>query len=100
MNIKIENDVFDIVKRIKEIDSNYFVVFNKKKLKFELHHSAQPLTTYCLTFPYECLDTRCVDLTYKTRQQNKEKLIKEMEEENEKLEKEKLNTIKRRLYGS
>lgn len=56
MNIKVEDDVFDIIKRIKEIDKDYFVVFNKEKSKFELHHSTQPLTTYCLTFPYECLD--------------------------------------------
>lgn len=100
MNLKIESDVFDIVKRLKEIDNSYFVVFSKAKLKFELHHAIQPITTYCLTFPFDCLDERCIELTLKTRQQNKEKLIKEMEKENERLEKEKINTLKRRLYGS
>lgn len=99
MNV-IEDDVFDIVKRIKEIDSDYFVVFNKQKLLFELHHASQPLTSYCLTFPFEHLDVRAVDFVQKTKRQNKDKLIKEMEEENEKLEKEKINTFKRRMYGS
>lgn len=100
MNLQIKSDVFDIVDRLKEIDKDYFVVFSLAKSKFELHHATQPMTTYCLTFPFDCLDERCVDLTLKTRRQNKEELIGEMERENEKLTKEKINNLKRRLYGS
>lgn len=100
MNLNIESDVFDIVARLKEIDSDYYVVWNESKTKFELHHNSQPLTSYCLTFPYNTLDARCVDLALKTRAQNRDKLLREMNLENEKAEKEQVNNLKRRLYGS
>ncbi len=100
MFFKIDSDVFDITNRLKEIDKDYFIQFNLSKKKFELHHATQPFTTYCLTFPFEQLDERCVNLALKTRWQNREQLFKEMELENEKIEKEKVNTFKRRLYGS
>lgn len=92
MKIPIKSDVFDIVNRLCEIDHTYFVVFDTKKQKFELHSSNQPFGTYCLTIPYECLDERTITLALKTRSQNKDALIAEMEQNNQK--------IQRSLYGS
>ena len=63
MKIKIDDDVFDITKRIKEIDDGYFVVYNTLKNSFELHNNYQE-NTYCLTCPYECLDERVLDMIY------------------------------------
>ena len=51
MKIRIENDVFDVVKRIKQIDDGYFVVFDLDKEKYELHNKYQN-NSYCLTYPY------------------------------------------------
>ena len=35
MKIRIENDLFEIAKRLKTIDSGYIVVFNTKKHRYE-----------------------------------------------------------------
>ena len=87
MLIKIFEDVFDITKRLKEIDSTYFVVFNTKKQKFEIHSSNQK-NSYCFTVPNNTLDSRAVSLALKTRRENFDKIIKEIDEENKNLEKE------------
>lgn len=86
--IKIQENSFNIVQRLKEIDENYFVVFNTKTSKFEIHNSAQNLSTFCLTVDGE-LDCRVIKKVLKTRAENIEKLLREIEEHNEKLEKEK-----------
>lgn len=100
MNVKIESDVFEINKRIKQIDESYFIVYNTKRDVFELHSSNQLFSSYCLTLPGKCLDERVLVLANKTRRQNQKELIKEMELQNEKVEKEKIKQIKRSLYGS
>ena len=95
MLIKIFEDVFFITNRLKEIDENYFVVFNTQKKKFEVHSSKQK-QSYCLTVPYKTLDQRTISLVLKTRKENFDKILKEIEEENAKIEKEnkrKINAI-------
>ena len=87
MLIRIFEDVFDITKRLKEIDESYFVVYNTQKKKYEVHSSKQK-NTYCLTVPTKTLDSRTVGLTLKTRRENYEKILKEIDETNEKIEKE------------
>lgn len=87
MLIRIFEDVFDITKRLKEIDESYFVVYNTQKKKYEVHSSKQK-NTYCLTVPTKTLDSRIVGLTLKTRRENYEKILKEIDETNEKIEKE------------
>ncbi len=81
--ILLEGDPFYIAERIKEIDENYFLVFNKRKKSFELHNSAQRSSTFALTIPYECLDERTIFLARKTRRENIDKLIEEMDRQNE-----------------
>ncbi|MFA6860319.1 MAG: hypothetical protein WCR30_02925 [Clostridia bacterium] len=83
------DDVFFVEKRLKEISKDYFVLYNKKKMKWEVHNSSQHFSTLCLTIPYEVLDERTVTLVNKTRIENKEKIIKEIDETNLKLEKRK-----------
>lgn len=93
MLIKILEDVHDITRRLKEIDTDYFVVYNSTKKCFEVHNSSQK-HTYCLTIPFKTLDSRAVDLTIKTRRENIEKILKEIDENNNKLEKENLRKLK------
>lgn len=85
--ILLENDPYYISSRIKEVDENYFIVFSKKKNRFELHNSSQLFSTYSLTIPYSQLDERTIFLARKSRKENAEKLIKEMDENNYRLEK-------------
>ncbi|MBO5409075.1 MAG: hypothetical protein J6A61_06755 [Clostridia bacterium] len=82
----ILTNVYRIPERLREIDSNYFVVRNHEKKTFEVHHSGQAGTTYCLTVPYPELDARTLDLVQKTRISNLDTLISEMDQNNRRLE--------------
>ncbi len=84
--MEVKDDLYDVVKRIKEISPDYFVEFNPRTLRYELHsHYLRP--TYVLTFPFERLDQRAVIHTLKTRVTNIDKLIEEIERDNLRLEK-------------
>ena len=91
--IIIENDVYGIVERVKEIDDSYYIVFNLPEKRYELHSSEQGRSTFCLAFPYEELDERVVWHTLRTRVERHKELIFEMEEQNEKLEKRRVKEI-------
>ena len=103
-SFEIESDCLDIIKRIKAVDEDYFVVFNMDKKKFELHNKSQGGNNYCLTFPFNILDERAVTLVLKTRVQNSDALFEEMQRENEKQEKDNIkkiwNDFKETLYDS
>lgn len=86
MRLKIESDVFDICERIKVIDENYFVLFNLNSNKFEIHNSKYK-NSYCLTIPYRQLDSRVIELLHSTDIRNYDKIIKNLDVENEKNEK-------------
>ena len=93
MKIKIESDVFDIIKRIKEIDENYFVIFDTNKNKYELHYKNQ-LNTYCFTYPYENLDNRMIDLIYFSNVSNIDNIVEDIDNNNAKIEKDNMNSVK------
>lgn len=103
-SFEIESDCLDIIKRIKAVDEDYFVIFDLDKKKFELHNKSQGGNTYCLTFPFDSLDERAVTLVLKTRVQNSDALFEEMQRENEKQEKDNIkkiwNDFKETLYDS
>lgn len=84
---EVRDDMFGIAGRIKSIDANYKIYFNGDTHRYELHN-ARSNPTYQLTFPYSSLDKRAVDYTLKSAIANREKILKEIEEHNEKLEKE------------
>lgn len=89
MKIKILTNVYFIPERLREIDPNYFVLRDLERGIFEIHNSGQKDNTYCLSIPYSELDARALELVRKTRIENISKLIKEMDLENERLQKEK-----------
>lgn len=84
--VEIKDDVLDIVARIKAIDNKYKVYRNRKKHRFEVYK------TYGLNEKLEVvwtdkMDERMLRKVYMTRKENVEKLLKQMEKDNEKLEK-------------
>lgn len=85
--IVIESDNLYILDRLKEIDESYFLVFNLDRKKFEVHSSDQRMGTYCFAVPYDSLDERTILFARKTRISRRDELIKQMDRENEKLEK-------------
>ena len=96
MKIKIESDVFDIVKRVKEIDDGYFIVYDTDKLKFELHNYYQ-FNTYCLTIPFDDIDDRILELIYLSSVTNIDKIIEDIDKNNIAIENN--NTQSMKEYG-
>ena len=79
--IKITNDMFNITKRIRAIDPYYYVVYDTKAKVYQLHHSRQKYSTFCLTLG-KTLNARAVQKTLKTKQGNFDKIFKQIELEN------------------
>ena len=86
MKIQIEKDVYNISKRIKDIDRDYYVVYDTSKQKFEVHNSKQIGSSYCLTLPHCELDERSLDYVLKTQSTNIEEILEKIENDNKILE--------------
>ncbi len=97
MLIELKQDALFVTERLKEIDQSYYLVFNTIKGKYEVHSYAQNGCTYCLTCPHEALDERLVELTRKTRRENLNELLKEIDKENEKIERQNIKNQKEML---
>ncbi len=79
---KIERDLFGIAKRLKSIDRRYELFFNRKKNRYEIYANG----AMQMALPFERLDARTLTYARKTRLENLEKIIAEIEEENARLE--------------
>ena len=94
MLIELKTDALNIVDRLKEIDKSYYLVFNTITGKYEVHSNNQIGCSYCLTCPHAALDERLVELTKKTRRENLSELLRQIDIENEKLEKQNIQNQK------
>lgn len=84
MKIRIENDLFGIAERLRNIDSDYVVYYDNCSRKFELHNMRfRP--TLQIIFPYQELDKRAVDYTLKTQVDKILKEILSIDEHNQKI---------------
>lgn len=81
---EIKDDVYFVAQRLKEIDKSYYIIFNLSKKCYEVHSSEQK-DSYCFTIPYTQLDERTLHFALKTRRENQDKIIKEIEKNNEDL---------------
>lgn len=82
----IKEDLFDVAKRLRQIDVNYRLYFNKLLGRFEVHNHAQRGNSLAVVVPYDKLDARTITLVRKTRVENAERLLAEMEKANAKAE--------------
>ena len=85
--ILIEDNVFNIPQRLKEIEKGLFVVLNVITQHYELHNEEQEHSTYCLTFPFEQLDSRAIDLTMERLSHRGENILLEIDRHNKAVEK-------------
>lgn len=94
---KLIKDIYNICNRIKKIDKSYMLAydFDSKKymvystninFSFEVIDSLK--LSYVCTLPYNELDARSINYLYQTKSQNLETLIKQIDEHNNKVEKE------------
>ncbi len=82
MKIKICGDVYNISKRIKEIDGDYYVMYDTSKQVFEIHNSNQIGSSFCLTLPYRELDERALKHVLKTQSVNIDEILEQIENDN------------------
>ena len=99
MQIQIHSDALFVVDRLKQIDDGYFVIYNTSKNKYELHHSKQIGSSYCLTCPYPCLKERFIIFAQKTKTQNSKEIIKQIENHNQKIQKQQTQNLIQQLGG-
>ena len=85
--IKIENDIFFLAERLREIDPDYFIALNTKSKNFEVHNLSQPINSFCLLVPKNKLDPSLVEYVRKTRANRQKKLLAEIEAANQKMQK-------------
>lgn len=83
--IEIFTDLFDIVKKIKSIDSFYRVFRNIKKHRFEVYYKRGLNLNLELILPYDNLDYRAINLIFKSKVENADELFKEVDSHNDKL---------------
>ncbi len=84
---EVKDDLFGIAERIKSIDANYKIYFNGDTHRYELHNTRSN-PSFQLVFPYASLDKRAVDYTLESDIKNKEKILRQIEENNRRLEEE------------
>ncbi|MBO4937346.1 MAG: hypothetical protein J6C90_03380 [Clostridia bacterium] len=94
MKIKLTHDLFNIIGRIKNIDSHYEIVFDTERVCFEIHNTRQAGNTFCLSVEGGSLDSRVVEKVYRTRSENAQDIFDLVDEHNRKLEEQKLITTK------
>ena len=85
----IDSDLYGVARRIKEIDNGYFLVFNHKTRKYEVHNLKSTPNTLALVSPFETLDVRLLHLVRATRRERASEIVEAIERQNEKIEKEK-----------
>lgn len=84
--VVIKNDVYDIAARIKEIDKEYYVIYNISLKRFEVHNIRNKPSSLAVVLPYDNLDARAVRYVMKTRIHRINQIAAEIELNNLRLE--------------
>ena len=82
----IKNDIFGVIKRIKNIDANYLVFYNVKKSRYELYYKMGIKLNLEMVLTSSVLTSKEVKKVLLSRVEKIDKILKEMEEYNTKLE--------------
>ncbi len=88
----IENDPLFIAQRLKEVDKSYFILFNLKEKRYEVHSTQQFGGSFCFSVKDDVLDERAIFYALKTRKEKMDEIIKQMDAENDKLQKKQLHS--------
>lgn len=86
--IPITNDLFDIAARLRSIDENFRVYFDKVSGKYQVHNVAQKGNTLAFIVPFNGLDARTVNYARYTSVSNAKALLAKIEKDNDLLLKE------------
>ncbi len=87
--VKIEKDLFSISQRLKEIDARYEVYRNILAGRFEIYIER----ALQFVVPFQKLDARTLEFARKTRIERRMQIMKEIDEHNERIERQKEKEI-------
>lgn len=90
---RVYDDLYHIAKRLRSIDKAYRLFYNRRLKRFEIYAKG----AMQMALPFDRLDARTLDYARKTRIENIEKMISEIELNNARLEKEKERALLDRL---
>jgi len=97
--IPVLNNIYDIPVRLKEVNRDFFVMFNTRTQKFEIHDAGQLFTTLACTLPFDELDARTIRYVREFSRERTERIAEEIERYNEELDrKEKAALIDKASY--
>jgi len=82
----IFTSTLQIPERLREMDPNYFLVFNTRTQKYEVHNLSHKGNTYGITIYYDELDYRTLYVTRASDLRYRKNLFREIDEHNKKLE--------------
>ncbi len=86
--VLITDDLFDVASRLKSVNCNYKLYFNKKTQKYEVRETKGLNETLAFVVPYDELDARTVEYARFTAIQNAKALFAEIERHNAALDRE------------
>lgn len=84
-HIPVVSHVMDIPVRLKELNRAFFVMFNTKSQKYEIHCADQPFETLACVLPFDELDARAIAYVRENSAARLETIVREIEEHNERL---------------
>lgn len=90
-------DIYDLFLRIKEIDFNYSLFYNAKTERFEIHNLKDEKNS--LVIVADLLDGSLISKLRQTRKERLDSLIKEIEENNEKIIKSECEAVTNKVLG-
>lgn len=84
-HIPVISHAMDIPVRLKALNGAFFVMFNVRTRKYEVHCADQPFETLACVLPFDQLDARAIRYVREHSAQRLEDVAREIEEYNEKL---------------
>lgn len=96
----ITSSAYDIPRRLREIDSNLFVVFNVISQRYEIHSLANKGNSFSLNVPFKELDARLENFIRKyDLKRHGNQIYRDMEKHNDRLERSKQRQRDNDLHG-
>ena len=89
MKVRVEEDLFDISSRIKDVGREYFVLYDTKKKVYEIHSTMQKRNSFCFLLGKR-LDYYAIQKAHKTSIKWLKSTLKNIDNHNIRLE-EKIN---------
>lgn len=84
--VKITSDCFNVVARLRAINSSYGVYYNKQFKRFELHNQKYFKNSFEMVLPFASLNAKAVKHVFKSLKTTSKQKFLQMEKHNARLE--------------